>query len=204
MDEKSEQMNDILDDVEEEVEEVKELVVDDVVEYGEFSDQVKFDVELLPEDKDKVFTIETVDRKTPILKDQNGLPIEAKPLSPNDPTRVGYTTKLVLTFKGTNYAAIVPSIKWYQTIVESDGKKKKILNPWFNTNVTEKDLDNTQIAGVSKLFYRYCKANNLDIKKVTQQQFISGLVGQKVKLKTEKGTYKNKDWAKIVVTEFVK
>lgn len=203
MDEKNEQMNDILDDVEE-VEETKELVETEEVEYGEFSDQVKYDVELLPEDKDKVFTIQTVERKVPILKDQNGLPIDAKPLSPNDPSRVGYTTKLVLTFKDSNYAAIVPSIKWYQTIVESEGKRKKILKPWFNTNVTEKDLDNTQIAGVSKLFYRYCKANNLDTKKVTQQQFIEGLVGKKVKLKTEKGTYKNKDWAKIVVTEFVK
>jgi hypothetical protein len=204
--ENKEVMNDILDDVEEEVEEEKELVETEDVEFGDFSDQPKLDVELLPEDKDKVFTIEQAERKEPILKDQNGLPIKAEPLSPNDPTRLGYTTKLVLTFKDTSYAAIIPSIKWYQTIVEDPETKKtkRILKPWFNVNVKESELENPQVSAISKLFYRYCKTNNLDMKKVTQKQFIEGLAGQKVKLKTVKGNYKGKDWSKIEVTEFVK
>jgi hypothetical protein len=197
----------ILDDVEEiEVEETESKPMEEPeVEIGDFSDQVKLDVELLPEDKDKVFTIETAERKEPILKDVNGQLIKAEPLSPNDPTRLGYTTKLVLTFKDTNYAAIVPSIKWYQTIVDlPGGKQKKILKPWFNVNITKEQLDNPQVSQISKLFYRYCEAKGLDMKKVTQKQFIDGLVGQKVKLKTVKGNYKGKDWAKLEVTEFVK
>ena len=203
----------LFDEVEEEavVEETenKELQeIEEEVEFGDISDQVKYDVALEEKDKAKVFVIDTVEMKKPVRLDSNGQTIEPISLSPKDPTKLGYTTKLVLTFKDTNYAAIVPTVKWYQSVrtVETDGKKKiiKTFNPWFNTNVKKEGLESNQVAQISKLFYRYCEANGLDMKKTTQKNFLDGLVGQKVKLQTESGNYKGNDWAKLTVTEFIK
>ena len=195
----------ILDNLEEEaVEEAKPLQEVEEVAFGDFSNQIKYDVEIEDADKGKVFEIETVEMKTPIMTDANGQPIKAQALSPNDPTKVGYTTKLVLTFKGTNYAAIVPSIKWYKSTQTIDNKLKTFYNPWFNTNIKEEQLNDNLVSEISKLFFRYCKTQQLDMKKVTQKQFVDGLKGQKVKLETKKGKYKGKDWSKITVIEFVK
>jgi len=198
--------NEVLDDLEEMAveEEGKPLQVAEEIEFGEFSDQVKYDVEILEADKGKVFEIETVEMKKPIMIDANGQPKKPIILSPNDPTKVGYTTKLVLTFKGTNYAAIVPSIKWYKSSQTIDNKIKTYYNPWFNQNIKEAQLNDGLVSELSKLFFRYCKTHAIDMKKITQKQFIDGLVGQKVKLETKKGNYKSKDWSKITVTEFVK
>ena len=196
----------VLDDLEEAAveEETKPLQEAEEVAFGDFSNQVKYDVEIVEADKGKVFEIETVEMKTPIMTDASGQPTKPIVLSPNDPTKIGYTTKLVLTFKGTNYAAIVPSIKWYKSTQTIDNKLKTFYNPWFNTNIKEAQLGDNLVSEISKLFFRYCKTQQLDMKKVTQKQFVDGLKGQKVKLETKTGTYKNKDWAKITVTEFVK
>ena len=55
-----------------------------------------------------------------------------------DPKKVYYQTKLVVTFKDSNYAAILPNIKWFKQLVQENGKTIALYKPWFNTNVTEK------------------------------------------------------------------
>ena len=55
-------------------------------------------------------------------------------------------------------------------------------------------MSNKQVSEVSKTFYRYCKAKKIRCKKVTQKQFLTGLVGSKVKLVSESGTYDGRDY----------
>ena len=171
-------------------------------EFGEVSDRVKFDVELNIEDKDRVFEIDTVEAKKPVLINADGNPVQPK-VSQNDATKSYYESKLVLTYKDSNYASIIPSIKWFKQTKEENGKTKVYYNPWFNTNMVEEQLDDKLVADITKLFFRYCKIKGLDKKKVTQKAFLEGLKGMKVKLETAKGKYKGNDWAKLVVKEFV-
>lgn len=172
------------------------------VEFGEVSDRIKFDVELATEDKDKVFEIETVELKKPVLIDANGNEVEPM-VSQNDSTKLYYNSKLVLTYKDSNYASIVPTVKWYKQTREENGKTKVYYNPWFNTNITEEQLTDKLTSDIAKLFYRYCKKKGLDKKKVTQKAFLEGLKGMKVKLVTERGKYKGNEWAKLTIAEFV-
>ncbi len=189
--------NEVFDKVEQPVMEEPEEV-----SFGDVSDNIKFDVQLTPEDTDKVFEIATVEMRKPILIDANGNEVEPKH-SKKDPKKVYYQTKLVVTFKDSNYAAILPNIKWFKQLVQENGKTIALYKPWFNTNVTEKDLSNKQVSEVSKTFYRYCKAKKLDVKKVTQKQFLTGLVGSKVKLVSESGTYDGRDYTVLKIREFV-
>lgn len=170
--------------------------------FGEVSDRIKFDVELNIEDKDRVFEIETVELKKPQLIDSNGNEVEPK-ASQNDPTKLFYESKLILTYKDSNYASIVSTVKWYKQTREENGKTKIYYNPWFNTNIVEEQLTDKLTSDISKLFFRYCKKKGLDKKKVTQKAFLEGLKGMKVKLESQKGKYKGNDWAKLVVSEFV-
>lgn len=171
-------------------------------EFGEVSDKVKMDVELATEDKGKVFEIENAEIKRPILMDANKNPIEPKHAK-KDPTKVYYESKVVVTFKGTNYVSIIPMVKWFKQIKVVEGKDKVFLNPWFNTTIVEKDLNNHLVSDISKVFYKYCKKKNLDQKKVTQKSFIDGLKGMKVKLEEDSGVYEGRPFARLKIAEFV-
>jgi len=177
-----------------------ELQEAEEVEFGDFSDSIKFDVQLAEGDESKFFEIDSVIVKKPVTIDANGAEVPMK--VSQDGKKSYYQSKLILTFKDTNYAAIVPNIKWFKSVKEVDGKQKTFLNPWFNVKLQEKDLTNNLVSDVSKLFYRYCKKKGLDIQKTTQKSFFEGLKGMKVKLESLSGEYKGKDYARLRVVEF--
>lgn len=175
-------------------------------ELGELSDQQKKEVVLKEEDLKKTFIIETAEIRKPILKDIDGKMIppiffkkdeNGKVL---DPDKKGYVSKLILTYKDTDYISIIPNVKWY---IGTNQHGKPVLNPWFRTTgLTKEDLNDNFTAQTSKLYFRYCDFLGMKPGKVTQKEFVDGLVGKKVKLINT--PYKKHGANRIDVTEFVK
>lgn len=201
----------ILDDVEEiEVTETESKPMEDIEDYvyEEPSDTIKFDVELSVEDKDKIFEISNAEFQKAKTKDSLQNHIKPEPFNDKQPDKVGYKAKMLVNFKDTNYAAIIPSIRWYanKEIKTVNGVKKEVLHlkSWFNKSVTKENYNNQQTSEVARLYFDYCNHIGQPVGKVTDRQFLDGLVGKKVKLKTVKGNYLSKDWAKLVIVEFVK
>ena len=181
---------------------------------GELSEGVKKEVILKEEDlqvekdkdgKEKKFLIAEIELAVlgkPQLKDADGNPIQPKAFSENDPTKKGYTTKLKIEYKGNNYISLLPNVKWY---LGTNKEGKKVLNPWFRTaGLTQDDLDDSFTSVVSKLYYKYCKFVGEEVGKVSQADFVKGLVGKKVKLVQWSDIFKKEKVYRIDIEEFVK
>jgi len=93
----------------------------------------------------------------------------------------------------------VPNVKWYVDI--RDGKKT--LNPWFRKQVEADELDNQFTPEITKIYYKYCKAFGHVLGKLSSKEFVEGLVGKKVFLKTKSDKYEGKRWTRIDVVDFV-
>ena len=159
-------------------------------ELEELSDAEKFDVKLAEEDEGKTFEIEAIEL---------GRPNTSQAVIVSETGKELFKTKLKVKYKDTNYMSLLPNIKWYV----NDKNGKKILNPWFATNITEEQLQDNFTAETSKLYYRYCIKVDAVVGKVTAKEFVEGLVGMKVKLETTTGKYKGKDWGRIDIKEFI-
>lgn len=188
-----------------ELEEVPEEVSSELeFEFGELSDNVKKEVILKEEDYEKVFVIEKVELGKPQLKDADGVPIPPKQFNEKDPTKKGYVTKLKIEYKDNNYISLIPNVKWYIASRTINGVVKKILNPWFRTaGLKEEDLEDKFVSEASKLYYRFCKYKGIEPGKMSQSEFVSQLVGQKVKIRQWKEKYKGEMSYRIDIVEFV-
>lgn len=192
--------------------EMVEAPEEEDIELGELSGNTKKDVVIKQEDltvegeeKFLIAEIESATPGKPLLKDVDGNPIPPKQFNENDPSKKGYETKLKIEFKDNNYISLIPNIKWYISSREKDGKKVKVLNPWFRTNgLKEEDLEDKFVSEVSKLYIKYCKFTGEEIGKVSQQDFLNGLVGKKVKLVQWSQKYKGDDVYRIDIANFVK
>ena len=173
-------------------------------EFNEFSDNVKKEVILKEEDVKKVFTISKVEKGLPRLKDEMGNFIAPKPFNDKKPdSKVGYETKLKIEFEDSNYIALVPNIKWYPGIRKTDSGDKKVLNPWFRTNITADDLDDKFVSEISKLYYRFCVYKGVKPGMLSISDFITGLVGCKVELSQYKVKYQGEVRYRIDISKFI-
>jgi len=182
------------------VDEIDEMLED--IEIGEFSDADSLDVKFKEdEDKERVYEIETAELLKPILKGADG-PIPPKQLSEKDPTKLGYETKLKITYKDCNYVSMAGKISWYLSVDQNTGKK--VLNPWFPRNVEEDDLQDNFTRTISKLYYRVCKAMNKEVGKVSMKEFETYLnSGIKVKLEQWSSKYQGSLHYRIDIKEIV-
>lgn len=170
-------------------------------EFGDLSESVKKEVILKDEDKDKIFTITSAELGKPLLKDVDGNSIPPKPFSDNDLTKKGYKTKLKVEVAEGNYILLIPNIKWY--VGTRNGKK--VLNPWFRTTgLKAEDLNDKFVAETSKVYYRYCLFKGVEPGKLSQADFVKGLIGCKIKVKQWAEKYKGEMCYKIDIAEFVK
>lgn len=173
-------------------------------EFGDLSSGVKKDVLLDEslEDDNLIFEIETAELSKPVLKDSDGNFIKPIAFSDNDPTKKGYKTKLLVSYKENNYISIIPNIKWYIGTNKTTGKK--VLNPWFLTNgLNAEKLNDHFTSEVSKLYFRYCIKNDIEPGKLPQEDFIKKLVGCKVRVRQYADTYKGSKVYRIDVVEFI-
>ena len=177
-----------------------EFVAPDV-EFGELSSSEKKDIMILEEDKTKVFEIESAEILKPRLVDVDGKLIEPKVFNEKDPTKKGYTTKLSITYKDSNYLSLLPNIKWYIGVNANTGKK--VLNPWFNTTVTKDDLTSQYTSEISKLYFKYCEKFGHVVGKLTQNDFVAGLKGKQVKLKQWSTKWEGTTRYRLDISEFV-
>lgn len=161
----------------------KALVNTDEIEIGGLSSVEKLEIMLKPEDKDKVFTIKTAEITNPKYKDAEGNKIPM--IVPEQGGQPHYKSKFKLTFVNSNYGAYVPNIKWYLNDVHG----KKVLQPWFAIDkLSEEDLENPLVSQVSKMYYKYCVKNKIEVGKLTREKFRESLIGMQVTLKQFKGT----------------
>jgi hypothetical protein len=176
---------------------------DEGFEIEELSDQEVLEVQIEEKDKDKVFEIESTEILKPIMKDENGNFIAPKPFNKEkQDSKVGYKTKVKITYKDSSYVSYIPNIKWFPGIDQNSGKK--VLRPWFGI----KGLDETKIKSkftpeITKLYYRYCMTKGIELGKLTQSDFIRKLVGEKVKLDQYAEEYDGKMTYRIDIGEFV-
>jgi hypothetical protein len=174
-------------------------------EIEELSDQEVLEVKMEnpKEDKEKTFIIETTEILQPILKDEEGNFIPPKPFNEaKQDSKVGYKTKVKITYKDSNYVSYIPNIKWFPGIDQNSGKK--VLRPWFGI----KGLDETKIKSkftpeITKLYHKFCMAKGIEPGKLSQNDFIRKLVGEKVKLDQYAEEYNGKMAYRIDIAEFV-
>jgi len=141
--------------------------------FGELSDAEAKEVQLKPEDANKVFVIEKAEIRKPMLKDANGV-IQPQPFNKEKPDQVGYVSKMHITFKDSVYTSILGKIRWY--IKLNPKTNKKFLQPWFLTKgLDESCLNDNFVSPVSKLYYLVCKKLGKEVGKITQHEFIEYL-----------------------------
>jgi len=170
-------------------------------EIGELSDKKPLEIELKEEDKGKVFEIEDVEKLPPKTKDEEGKFISPKAFSDKPDSKVGYKSKLKITFKDSDYVSYVPNIKWYPGVTK-DGRK--ILNPWFPIKgLTEEKVKSKYTPEISKLYYKFCNFKGIEPGKITQQEFIEHLKGEKGKLGQYSEEFNGKMSHRIDIEEFV-
>ena len=169
--------------------EVEELVI------GTLSSGTATSIEMLPEDYEEIevngkklrvskkfYDVENAEMLSPRMKDQEGNAIPMQSLSDRDATKKGYKSKLKISLKNTNYCCYVPSVTWYYKVSVENGRKVPKIDPWFKISGTEDDLDKRLVSKITKLYIRYCIANNVAIGSVKKEDFIADLKNYKFKL----------------------
>ncbi|MCK4260174.1 MAG: hypothetical protein KAX49_14445 [Halanaerobiales bacterium] len=146
------------------------------------------------EDNKKEFVIESVELMKPITKNVDGV---IEPLKSNG--KKYYQTKLKILYKDTDYASYIPNIKWYLGL---DKEGKKTLTPWFRLKCVEEDLKDNFTPEITKMYYRFCNKFDIEVGKLTRNEFVDQLVGKKVILKNTSGKYNGKTWNRIDIKSF--
>ena len=170
---------------------------EDEITFGDVTDAVSHDIELKPEDEGKEFVIESARILKPRIKDVDGNIIPAV-VSKSGKAKY-YKSKLEVLFKNCNYKALVSTVMWF----ENEKEGKKVLNPSFKTVIEEEDLDDNFTGDTSKLYYRYCMKQKIEVGSIGIKSFIDNLPGMKVKLVTKRGKFNGSAWAKVLVKEFL-
>ncbi len=163
---------------------------------GDLSDEDSYDIKLSESDEGKVFEIERVENRPPKTKDEKGTiaPIVSKN------GKSYYQGKMRVYYVGTTYVSIVPNVKWYVSLNSDSGKKQ--LNPWFLQAIDESKLTDNFTPEISKVYFKFCQKFGHEVGKLSQAQFVTELVGKKVKLTTTSGEYNGKPWSRIDLQEF--
>jgi hypothetical protein len=179
-------------------------------EIGELSDAEQFDVQLKPEDKtqkdgkvisNKEFVIESVgiqqDKIRQLLMNKEPFVV----FNDKKPDQKGYQTRLQINYADSTYVSLIPAIRWYPTKDKDTGKNT--LVPWFSRIITEDKLYDPMTSTISKLYFRYCKFVGQEVGKVTQKEFLEGLVGKKVVLEEWETMYNGKKSYRLDIREIV-
>jgi len=176
---------------------------------GDLSDEQRMEAKLRDEDKatedneiisNRPFIIESVDMQEDAIRRLIARGEEMQPFNPQKPEQIGYQTRLRIKYENSNYVSLIPSIRWYPSV---NNEGKKVLQPWFNVVIKENDLDNSMVSTISKLYFRYCEHVGKEVGKVTQKDFVTGLVGKKVILKQWMTTFQGKPAFRLDVHKFV-
>lgn len=208
---------DVFDTVSEETTddmEVPPKEIESDFELGELSFKTaeQLEVQIADEDYDeenketvKTFVIKTAELLKPNTRDNEGKFIPPAPFNKDKPDGdKGYKTYLKITYEECNYLSLIPNVKWYVGVDRVT--KKKRLNPWFFTKMTEDKLSDNFTAEISKLYYKYCVKFGYKVSKTFAELgtklFVEGLVGKKVKL-TQWSTDHNGMKYRIDIKEFI-
>jgi len=174
--------------------------------------KVEFDEEDYDDEKEeakKEYVIEKAEFIKPITRDGDGNLIEPKMFNEKDPNKKGYTTKVKITYKDSDYISLIPNVKWYLSLYKNPATGKKTYNAWFNVkNLTKDSLKDNFTSAISKIYYKYCIKNDIKIAmdkdkpELKQGQFLSELSGKKVKLEQWKTNYEGSERYRIDIKEF--
>jgi len=146
------------------------------------------------------FEIEKVEIGEPKTTDAEGNFIPPTPFNTAKPDQKGYKVKLHVYYKDSDYVSYLPSCRWYVGVDKESGKK--VLSPWIDTRIDETNAKSERKSVVSKLYFKYCKS--FDCEGIGAADFITGLVGKKVKLEQWADVYLGKDVFRIDIDEFLK
>lgn len=148
----------------------------------------------------KTLTISNVKLGKVITVDEKGEPILPEV---NSQGRKYYKSKLILEFEeevnGDKIREFVPSI-FYS--VNDDGQINPI--PTIPKECPDNKLEDKFTSELSKIRNKYAKFVGKEAKEISSSEFVKGLVGKKVAVEPETGTFKGKDWQKIKIVNFVK
>ena len=172
--------------------------------FSEISDDIveELVVELAEEDVGKVFTIESVEILEPKTIDDDGNVIPPQPFNKKPDSKIGYQSKLKITYKDSKYVSLLPNIKWYKRVDKQTQEERYV--PWFNiNNLDDNSLNDQFTAQTSKLYYKFCVKFGMTPGKVPRLTFIKELVGKNVKLSQYKTKYEGSMRYRIDIEEFV-
>jgi len=134
----------------------------------------------------RVLTIKEVGFSKPKMKAQDGSPLPPEKTQEGD--KEFYPGKLKVKFEEDNLVEYYPKFQYF---VNEEGKVNMQAKIWREGNNT-----------VSKLFKLAVPKMGKPADEISDQDFYDWLVGKKVKIKTESGTFNKKGWFRNDIVSF--